>query len=104
MTEEEVIAEGRKAGIDFWEIYDWTWGEIQEYLMVDYERRREEYKQLSIISFCQAQVIAESIFGNGKLLVYEEYPYWTDEEIAEILTEHYKDYFAKKIKKNNGGN
>lgn len=80
-----MIREGRIAGIDFWDIYDWTWGETIEYIKVIQERFRRQNQDLSIISYVAANYILGQIGGQSENLTIEEmYPYWTQEEQDEI--------------------
>lgn len=86
MTEEEVLFEGRVAGIDFWDIYNWTWGEIRDFVLVYNERERRKNQERSIIAFIHARLAAQMIFSDSKenLYVQNEFPFWTEDEQREM--------------------
>lgn len=90
MTVEDVIREGRIAGIDFFDIYNWTWGEIAEYVEIVSERERRRNKALSLISFYGNNVLCKLFGSKDTISVMEEYPFWTDEEQTEAKLEYYR--------------
>lgn len=95
MSEEDVVREGRIAGIDFFDIYDWTWGEIAEYVEITAERERRNNKALSLISFYGNNVLCKLFGSKEQISVMEEYPFWTEEEITEAKLEFYRSKFSK---------
>lgn len=100
MTEEDLVKEGRISGIDFFGIYDWTWGEINEYIQVIDERERRRNKNASIIAFSQINMLSEALSkdGSGKM-IFELFPFWTDEEQKNAMVERYKQSLQKHAKK-----
>ena len=74
------------AGIPFPDIYDWTWGEILEYIRCKNEAQKDRLKADAAMLFKTAALIAK--FQNGtngaKLDVMNEFSWlWTDEERKE---------------------
>lgn len=92
MTLDELIFEGRVAGIGFYEIFDMTVGEVQEWIAVEAEKHTRENKRMAVIAFRHALMTAEAIMAdkNTKFAVYDEFPFWSDEEIKEAKIEEYK--------------
>lgn len=85
MTEEDIIQEGRIAGIGFFDIFGWTWGEVIDYITVTQERIRRHNQDLSIISYVAANYMLGQLGGSNERLTIEEmFPYWTQEEQDEI--------------------
>lgn len=90
MEVDEVIHEGRVCGIDFWDILNWTWGEVQEYVSCFYERERNLYKNLSTIAARQSILTCRLISSGGTVEIAEEFPFWTDEERKEMKLQRLK--------------
>lgn len=95
MTLEEVVREGRIMGISFFEIWDYTWGEVQEFCSCQYERERRFYKELAYIESAQAHIVARLITEGGEVDPSEEFYYWSQEERNEIRVERYKQMLLK---------
>lgn len=95
MTLDELVKEGRTCGIGFFDIYDWTVGEVVEYIDCYKEDLNRRYQNLSIIAMKEAELIARFCFGTGnkQMRVFEEFPFWTQEEKADI----YNTEMKKKI-------
>jgi hypothetical protein len=81
-----LIFEGRVAGIEFNDIWDWTWGEVLEFIRVVQERKRRENQDKAYIAFKEADLISGWIFEKKEMSVVEAFPtFWTSEEREEIL-------------------
>lgn len=79
-----MIREGRICGIGFFEIFDWTWGEVQEFVSCVYEKERRLYQNLSIIAARHAGLVTRILSQGGQIDVPEEFPFWTEEERTEL--------------------
>lgn len=90
-----MIREGRIAGIDFFDIYNWTWGEVQEFVLCRNERMKDLYKNLSIIAARHAHVVCRIITEGGKVNVIEDFPYWSEEEKTEARLAMLKASFMR---------
>ena len=84
-----MIREGRIYGLDYFGIYDMTWGEVEEYVSLCDERNRRRGKERAFLAYKQAELIVKCLNGT-QVRVEEEFPYWTDKEIAEIKLERIK--------------
>lgn len=70
-------------------MFDWTPGETLEFVDVVNERKRREAQQSAILFF--STIAANSRIMAGETLYIEEaYPFWTEEETAEIRKERLK--------------
>ena len=103
-----MIFEGRIAGIDFFDIENWTWGEVVEFINVKNERDNRQFKEQSKIAYIQAGLIVSYISGNNtEMTVSEVFPYWTDEEQQEMkkqaLIQKYKDRMYRHVNNSRKG-
>lgn len=96
MSLEEVIREGRVMGIDFFDIFNWTWGEVQEFVLVMRERNRRNYKELAYIETVHAHLVSKLIVEGGEVDPSQEFYYWTQEERNAIRRERYKQQLLSK--------
>jgi hypothetical protein len=103
MTEEEVIREGRISGIDFFDIYDWTWGEVEDYVDVQYEKERRKRQDDSLIAYIQAQLTIRMMTEKEPIILEEEFPYWTEEEQTELRIDRLKKKLLAKSKHTEAG-
>lgn len=86
-----MIFEGRAAGIDFFDIYDWTAREVCDFIEIKRERNRREDQRRAVIAFRQAALIAKMIAGQGEeYSVIDEFPFWNEEERKEALVDKYR--------------
>lgn len=70
-------------------MFDWTPGEVLEYIDITNERKRREAQQEAVIFF--STIAANSRVMAGETLHVEEcFPFWTEEETAEIRKERLK--------------
>ena len=75
------------AGAPFPELYDWTWGEIVEFIVCYNERQKLENRQLAMMNFKMASLISSMIVGKKGQThnVVDAFDHlWTEEERAEI--------------------
>lgn len=73
-------------GIPFPEIYDWTWGEVVEYITCKTEARKSELREQATMNFKTVALLARMVSGSGgqKFSVMEEFDFlWSDEERAD---------------------
>ena len=93
MTIEELVEKGIQYGIPFPDIYDWTWGEIVNYINNKKEMRRLENQENAMMLFRTASLIAKFQSGTRgqKIKVIDEFDWlYTEEEkkqakIYEVL-------------------
>jgi hypothetical protein len=92
MTLEEIIFEGRSAGIPFFDIYDFTMKEVQEWISVEAEKEKRKMKRNAVVAFYHASFVAKLIAADKKkdYSIYENFPLWDDDEVAEMKVEEYK--------------
>lgn len=90
-----MIREGRVCGIGYFDILDWTWGEVQEYVSCYYERERRRYQNLSVIAAAQAHVICRTLASGGEINAVEDFPYWTEDEKVEAKIARLKKSFMR---------
>lgn len=93
-----MIREGRIAGIPFFDIYDYTQGEIAEFVEAKNEADRREYKMQSVIASKQAMLISANFAGTDLGQIYDVFPFWTDEEINEFRLAQVYAFFNKHSK------
>lgn len=70
-------------GIPFPDIYDWTWGEIVEFILCYDERRKDDLRVEASMLFRTASMLARMVAGTkgGKFNIMEEYDFlWSAEE------------------------
>lgn len=86
MTVEELVNLGIQYGIDFPDIYDWTFGEIVNYIKAKKEANRKSRQEDALLLFKTASLVAR--FSNGtsgqKISMMKEFDYlYNDEEKIE---------------------
>ena len=84
-----MIREGRIHGLDFFGVYDMTWGEVEEFVSVCEERERRRGQEKAFLVYKQAELIIKCLNGT-EVRVEEEFPYWTEEELVKIRLERVK--------------
>lgn len=84
-----MIREGRICGIGFFEVLDWTWGEVNEFVSCVYEKERRMYKNLAMIASKAAEYVV-AIKNGHRIDPTQDFPYWTEEEHAEMRIEKIK--------------
>jgi hypothetical protein len=86
MTVNELVHMGMASGAPFPDLYDWTWGELVEYIECSKERERDALRKQASMEFTQANLIARMVMGKqgSKFKLMEEYSFlWTDAERRE---------------------
>lgn len=92
-TLEELIKEGRIAGIPFFEIYSYTTGEITEFVEAKNEENRRNYQYQSIIAAKHSMLVCSNFAGEKVGSIYENFPFWTDDEINEFRLAEVYSFF-----------
>lgn len=81
---EDVIQAGRIAGIPFFDVYDFTWGEVQEYCDVVAERNRAADIRQARLLFASASAIGQMFSDRGQVDFMTQYQWlFTDEELRQ---------------------
>lgn len=78
---------GMVYGIPFPDIYEWTWGEIQEYINCKLEHRRSQLKEDAAMYFTTASLIAKMVAGGKgqQFSISDEYKFlWTEKERQDL--------------------
>jgi len=87
-----LIDEALIAGVSFFDVYDYTFGELVQIILAKNERKRRESQTSALIAKRQAELITMYIAGKGgDLKIYNIFPFWTNEEKKEMLIEEYKN-------------
>ncbi|MDE5781483.1 MAG: hypothetical protein K2I03_08405 [Lachnospiraceae bacterium] len=89
--------EARIAGVGFFDVWNYTWGELIEYIQIFNERERRKYKNESIIAFRQAELTASWIWKHTDMNVADAFPYWSEEEKKQTRLEKYKQIMWKHV-------
>lgn len=100
-----MITEGRIAGIDFWEIYNWTVSEINDFIDVYRERMKREGQRRAMDYYEHAMLIARLFGGkdSGPIMVADVFPqYFTEKEREDALKEYWTSKFTESVRKQNG--
>lgn len=92
LTTELLIDEALIAGVSFFEVYDYTFGELVQIVHAKNERERRKNQASALIAKRQAELITMYIADKGAdLKIYDIFPFWTNEERKEMLIEEYKN-------------
>lgn len=89
-------------GAPFPSLYDWTMGELIEFIQCKREARKNELKEQAIMDFKLASLISRMTFGQqGQTFeLMEEYDHlWTFEERAEAKRRQIESRFRVKQEK-----
>ena len=79
------------AGIDFFGILDWTWGEVQEYVKCYYDRERRHNQHLAYIATRHAALVCRILAKGGSIDTVKEFPlFWTQEERRDAFINRLK--------------
>lgn len=84
------------------EIYDWTWGELSDFISARDEARKEHLRDQAVMMFRQASLISSMLVAEKgtKYNVMDEFPFlWSDEERREARVAELKNKLEKKSKK-----
>lgn len=90
------------AGAPFPELYDWTWGELVDYINVREKNKRNDLRTQAMMNFKTVGLLSRmfSAQRGQKFNVMEEYSFlWTDEERNEAKREALKNSLLAKTKK-----
>lgn len=70
-----------------------TWGEILEYIEVAQERERRFKRDQGILIYQEMCLLSKMFSKDAKIgPVYEEFPYFSDEELAQIPKAKVRNY------------
>lgn len=87
-----LIDEALIAGVGFFDVYDYTFGELVQIIKAKNERSRRNNQSMAIIAKRQAELITMYVAGKGSdLKIYDIFPFWTKDEKREMLIEEYKN-------------
>lgn len=90
---EDTILEANSYGLPFDILMHFTFGELAHYIEYHREQKRRAYQEKSILAYYQAALTAKIMFGDKVGEVFEEFPYWTEDEILDIRAEQVVSYF-----------
>ena len=78
-------------GIPAVDIWDYTFGEVLLHIRSHRQQHRRELQERAVLAYHQSHVTGLVFSGSGKPLppVYEEFPFWTEEETVEMEREKY---------------
>lgn len=79
----------------FNDILNFTLGEVSKYISFHREKERRALQQQSVIAYRQALLIANCILNGESGEVYENFPFWTEDDIYEIKANSVMKYFSK---------
>ena len=94
-TIEDLIKEGRIAGIPFFDVYNYTQGEIKEFVEAKNEADRRDLKNQSVIASRHAMLVCANVAGADAGKIYDVFPFWTDEEINEYRLAEVYSFFQR---------
>ena len=101
-----MIQTGMQYGVPFPEIYDWTWGEVSDYIRAKREARRLELREQAQMNFRTAVLLRKLFGGEVKqgINVVEAFDFlWSPEEIYQMQEQALKEQMkALKRKKEVG--
>lgn len=95
------MQEGVIAGIPAREVWDWTIGEIAEQIKATHERRRRDGQMFAHIAVGESHMVAAHFSEGQSPEIWEVFPFWTPEEIAQGKLEKYKRLMWRHV---GGGN
>lgn len=91
LTLDRLMEEALISGVNFFEIGNYTFGELISVVKAFHERKRRENQDKALIAMRQAQLMTAYIAGKGSdYKVYDIFPYFTNEEKEEMLLAEYK--------------
>ena len=90
---EDTILEANSYGLPFDFLVHFTYGELIYYINYHREKKRREQQEKSVLAYYQAALTAKMLFGNHVGEVFEEFSYWSEDEILDIRAEQALSYF-----------
>lgn len=94
---EDTILEANSYGLPFDILMNFTYGELLYYINYHREQHRKRLQEKSIIAYYQAAFTAKVIFDGNVGEVFEEFPYWNEDEILDIRAEQAMNYFNRAV-------
>lgn len=87
-----LINEALIAGVGFFDVYDYTFGELIQIVNAKNERDRRNNQTSALIAKRQAELVTMYVAGKGSdLKLYDIFPFWTNEEKQTMLVEEIKN-------------
>lgn len=93
------------AGAPFPDLYDWTWGELCDYISAVHEKARKDMQTQAMMNFRTVSLLSRMFSAKRgmKFNVMDEYDFlWTDEERNEAKRQALMNKLLAKTKKKNG--
>lgn len=72
---------------------NFTYSELACYINYHREQKHREQQEKAVLSYYQAVLTAKMLFGNTVGEIFEEFPYWSEDEILDIRAEQTMSYF-----------
>ena len=88
-------------GVDFPAVYDWTWGEVVDFINSKYQANRERRREEAEMHFHTVSLLARMFTAEkgAKFNIMDAYDFlWTKEEIAQAKAEERKRKLEAKQK------
>lgn len=98
-----MISEALVAGITYFEIFEYTFGELIEIVNAHNEKIRRQNKTLSVIAMNHARLLTAYVAGKGgDLEVQDVFPFWTADEKKELMLQKYMNIMREQVAKGGG--
>lgn len=94
-TVEDLIREGRIAGIPFFDVYNYTQGEIKEFVDAKNEADRRDLKNQAVVASKHAMLVSANVAGADVGKIYDVFPFWTEDEINEFRLAEVYSFFQR---------
>lgn len=87
------MLEANAYGLPFEVLLHFTYGELLKYIEFHRERQRHALQDQCIIAYRQAAMLVNSIASGEFGEVFQQFPYWTEDEILNIRAQQAITYF-----------
>lgn len=88
-----MILEANSYGLPFNILLNFTFGELKYFIEYRREQHRRSLQEKAVTAYHQAILTAKIISGGDVGEVFEEFPYWTEDEILDIKVDRAFQYF-----------
>ena len=88
-----MLLEANSYGLPFDDLMCFTYGELVYYIHYHREQKRRAMQEKSIFAYYQAALTAKMMFGNHVGEIFEEFPYWSEDEILDVRAQQAMGYF-----------
>lgn len=103
LTLDELIFEALVAGVEYFAVFEHTFGELIEIVNAYNERTRRQNKTLSVIAMNHARLLTTYVAGKGgDLEVQDVFPFWTADEKKELMLQKYMNIMREQVAKGGG--